>query len=74
MILFVNAYEAMLLTYNEGQYAFDRLNTVLGIDLPISEYLQINRMHKSNISYGVQAQVRFNCPKCTWMAVWMLER
>lgn len=50
IILSVKAYEAMLTTYKEGQNAFERLNAFLGIDLPISEYLQMYRKHKPNIS------------------------
>lgn len=49
IILSVKAYEAMLLAYKEGKNAFERLNAFLGIDLPISEYLQIYRKHKPNI-------------------------
>lgn len=49
IILSVKAYEAMLLAYKEGQNAFERLNAFLGINLPISEYLQIYRKHKPNI-------------------------
>ncbi len=49
IILSVKAYEAMLLAYKEGQNAFERLNAFLGINLPISQYLQIYRMHKPNI-------------------------
>ena len=50
MILSAKAYEAMLLAYKAGQNAFERLNTFLGINLPISQYLQIYRKHKPNIS------------------------
>lgn len=49
IIFSVKAYEAMLLAYKEGQNAFERLNAFLGIDIPISEYLQIYRRHKPNI-------------------------
>ena len=49
IILSVKAYEAMLLAYKEGQNDFERLNAFLGINLPISQYLQIYRMHKPNI-------------------------
>lgn len=50
IILSVKAYEVMLTAYKEGQNAFERLNAFLGIDLPISEYLQIYRKHKPCIS------------------------
>ncbi len=49
IILSVKAYEAILHAYHEGQNAFEQLNAFLGIDLPISEYLQFYRMHKPNI-------------------------
>lgn len=49
MILAVKAYNIMLTAYKEGQNAFERLNVFLGIDLPISEYVQIYRMHKPKI-------------------------
>ncbi len=55
IILSVKAYEAMLLAYKEGQNAFERLNAFLGINLPISQYLQIYRMHKPNIRLSESA-------------------
>lgn len=49
IILSVKAYDAMFLAYKEGLNAFERLNAFLGINLPVSEYLQIYRKHKPNI-------------------------
>ena len=49
IILSVKAYQAMLLAYKQRQNASGRLNAFLGINLPISQYLQIYRMHKPNI-------------------------
>lgn len=50
MILAAKAYDAMLAAYLNGENAFEHLNSFLGIDLPISEYLQIYRNHKPEIS------------------------
>lgn len=50
IVLSAKAYDVMLAAYKEGHNAFEQLNAFLGIDLPISEYLQIYRMHKPNIS------------------------
>lgn len=61
--LSVKAYEAMLLAYKEGQNAFERLNAFLGINLPISQYLQIYRMHKPNISLSESAASALNLLK-----------
>ena len=63
IILSVKAYEAMLLAYNEGQNAFERLNAFLGINLPISQYLQIYRMHKPNIRLSESAVSALNSLK-----------
>lgn len=63
MILSVKAYEAMLLAYKEGQNAFERLNAFLGINLPISQYLQIYRMHKPNIRLPESAVSALNLLK-----------
>ena len=67
IILSVKAYEAMLLAYKEGQNAFERLNAFLGINLPISQYLQIYRMHKPNIRLSKSAVSALNSlksPEC----------
>ena len=67
IILSVKAYEAMLLAYKEGQNAFKRLNAFLGINLPISQYLQIYRMHKPNIRLSKSAVSALNSlksPEC----------
>ena len=47
----------MLLAYKEGQNAF------LGINLPISQYLQIYRMHKPNIRLSESAVSAINSLK-----------
>ena len=57
----------MLLAYKEGQNAFERLNAFLGINLPISQYLQIYRMHKPNIRLSKSAVSALNSlksPEC----------
>ena len=67
IILSVKAYEAMLLAYKEGLNAFERLNAFLGINLPISQYLQIYRMHKPNIRLSKSAVSALNSlksPEC----------
>lgn len=53
----------MLLAYKEGQNAFERLNAFLGINLPISQYLQIYRMHKPNIRLSESAVSAINSLK-----------
>ena len=50
MILAAKAYAAMLAAYHNGENAFECLNSFLGLDLPVSEYLQIYRSHKPEIS------------------------
>lgn len=67
IILSVKAYDAMLIAYKEGQNAFERLNAFLGINLPISQYLQIYRMHKPNIRLSKSAVSALNSlksPEC----------
>ena len=49
-VLAHKAYEAMLAAYHEGQNAFDVLNSFLGLDLPIADYLYIYRNHKPKIA------------------------
>lgn len=49
-VLSGKAYDEMLMAYEEGNNAFNRLNEFLGIDLPVSEYLRIYRCHKPNLS------------------------
>lgn len=63
IILSVKAYEAMLLAYKEGHNAFERLNAFLGINLPISQYLQIYRKHKPNIRLSESAVYALNSLK-----------
>ena len=67
IILSIKAYDAMLIAYKEGQNAFERLNAFLGINLPISQYLQIYRMHKPNIRLSKSAVSALNSlksPEC----------
>ena len=49
-ILAHKAYDVMLAAYQEGQNAFDVLNSFLGLDLPIADYLYIYRNHKPKIA------------------------
>lgn len=49
-VLSGKAYDEMLMAYEKGNNAFNRLNEFLGIDLPVSEYLRIYRCHKLNLS------------------------
>ena len=44
------AYDVMLAAYRVGQNAFDVLNSFLGLDLPIGDYLYIYRNHKPKIA------------------------
>lgn len=50
IILAAKAYDAMFAAYKSGEDAFKCLNGFLGVNLPISEYLQIYRQHKPNIN------------------------
>lgn len=49
-VLAHKAYDMMLAAYQEGQNAFDVLNSFLGLDLPIGDYLYIYRNHKPKIA------------------------
>ena len=49
-VLAHKAYDVMLAAYQEGQNAFDVLNSFLGLDLPIADYLYIYRNHKPKIA------------------------
>ena len=49
-VLAHKAYEVMLAAYRVGQNAFDVLNSFLGLDLPIGDYLYIYRNHKPKIA------------------------
>ena len=49
-VLAHKAYDMMLAAYQEGQNAFDVLNSFLGLDLPIADYLYIYRNHKPKIA------------------------
>ena len=48
--LAIKAYNRMLDAYHEGLNAFDVLNSFLGLDLPIADYLYIYRNHKPKIA------------------------
>ena len=49
-VLAYKAYDVMLAAYQEGQNAFDVLNSFFGLDLPIADYLYIYRNHKPKIT------------------------
>ena len=49
-VLAHKAYDVMIAAYQEGQNAFDVLNSFLGLDLPIADYLYIYRNHKPKIA------------------------
>ena len=49
-VLAHKAYDVMLAAYQAGQNAFDVLNSFLGLDLPIADYLYIYRNHKPKIA------------------------
>lgn len=49
-VLAHKAYETMLAAYQEGQNAFGVLNSFLGLDLPVGDYLYIYRNHKQKIA------------------------
>ena len=49
-VLAHKAYETMLAAYQEGQNAFGVLNSFLGLDLPVGDYLYIYRNHKPKIA------------------------
>ena len=49
-VLANKAYDVMIAAYQEGQNAFDVLNSFLGLDLPIGDYLYIYRNHKPKIA------------------------
>lgn len=63
MTLGAKAYDTMLVAYQHGENAFESLNTFLGIDLPISEYLQIYRTHKPKISLSKEVVQALNSLK-----------
>ena len=48
--LSLRSYEGMISTFYEGGNAFQYLNQLLNLDLPIQEYLNIYRNHKPIIS------------------------
>ena len=48
-ILSAKAYQAMLDAYHNGENAFERLNEFLGLQLPVSDYLQIYRNHQPSL-------------------------
>ena len=49
-VLAHKAYDVMIAAYQEGQNAFDVLNSFLGLDWPIADYLYIYRNHKPKIA------------------------
>lgn len=49
-VLAHKAYDVILVAYQEGQNAFDVLNSFLGLNLPIADYLFIYRNHKPKIA------------------------
>ncbi|MCI7556732.1 MAG: HAD family hydrolase [Bacteroidales bacterium] len=49
-VLAHKAYDVMIAAYQEGQNAFDVLNSFLGLDLPIADYLYIYRNHMPKIA------------------------
>ncbi len=50
------AYSVMLQAYEDGDYAFQRLNNLLGTETPISEYLAIYRTHCPDIHLEVDVR------------------
>ena len=46
------AYAEMMRTYHSGGNAFQRLNEVLGLDIPTGDYLRIYRTHHPDIRLG----------------------
>lgn len=48
--LAIEAYDRMLDAYRKGLNAFEELNSFLGLELPVSEYLYIYRNHKPKIA------------------------
>lgn len=63
LILAAKAYDVMLATFQRGENAFECLNSFLGIDLPISEYLQIYRNHRPQISLSKEVVQALNSLK-----------
>ena len=61
--LSAKAYDAMLTAFQKGENAFARLNRFLGLDLPTSEYLQLYRNHKPNISLSKETIQALNMLK-----------
>lgn len=49
-ILAIKAYNRMFEAYQDGLNAFEELNSFLGLELPISDYLYIYRNHKPMIT------------------------
>lgn len=56
-VLEVKAYEAMLKAYRDGRNAFDALNAYLGLELPVTELLQMYREHVPRIA--LEEDVRY---------------
>lgn len=63
MILAAKAYDVMLQAYTDGRNAFERLNKFLGLNLPISDYLQIYREHKPNLHLSYDTIFTLNALK-----------
>lgn len=55
-VLAQKAYEAMLEAYQRGENAFEALNAFLGLQNPVSEYLNIYRNHKPSISLSEEVE------------------
>lgn len=49
-VLEVRVYEAMMEAFQSGRNAFETLNSYLGLDIPVSELLQMYREHVPRIS------------------------
>jgi putative hydrolase of the HAD superfamily len=56
-VLEKKAYEAMLDAYQSGENAFDALNTYLGVELPITDMLEMYRRHKPVITLNEETRI-----------------
>lgn len=54
------AYDVMLDAYLKKENAFEKLNSFLGLSIPVIEYLQIYRMHSPNISLSAETEMVLN--------------
>ena len=62
--LSLRSYEGMISTFYEGGNAFQYLNQLLNLDLPIQEYLNIYRNHKPIISLSKEVCTILESLKC----------